>query len=68
MKTWLITLTVATAFVCGPVQAAGDAKAGEARSAACLACHGPMGNSVVPMWPKLAGQHPEYTPEAAHGL
>ena len=60
MKTWLITLTVATAFVCGPVQAAGDAKAGEARSAACLACHGPMGNSVVPMWPKLAGQHPEY--------
>jgi cytochrome c553 len=60
MKTWLITFTIATAFVCGPVQAAGDAKAGEAKSAACLACHGPMGNSVVPMWPKLAGQHPEY--------
>jgi cytochrome c553 len=60
MKTWLITLTVATAFACGPVQAAGDAKAGEAKSAACLACHGPMGNSVVPMWPKLAGQHPDY--------
>ncbi len=60
MKTWLITLAAATAFVCGPVQAGGDAKAGEAKSAACLACHGPMGNSVVPMWPKLAGQHPEY--------
>jgi cytochrome c553 len=65
MKTWLITLTVAAALVCGPAQAAGDAKAGdakagEAKSAACLACHGPMGNSVVPMWPKLAGQHPEY--------
>jgi cytochrome c553 len=60
MKTWLITLTVATALVGGSVQAAGDAKAGEAKSAACLACHGPMGNSVVPMWPKLAGQHPEY--------
>ena len=60
MKTWLITLAAATAFVCGPVQASGDAKAGEAKSAACLACHGPMGNSVVPMWPKLAGQHPEY--------
>lgn len=60
MKTWLISLTVATAFVCGPVQAGGDAKAGEAKSAACLACHGPMGNSVVPVWPKLAGQHPEY--------
>ena len=65
MKTWLMTLSVATAFACGPLQAAGevkpgDAKAGEAKSAACLACHGPMGNSVVPMWPKLAGQHPEY--------
>jgi cytochrome c553 len=60
MKNWLITLTVATAFVCGPAQAAGDAKAGEAKSAACVACHGPMGNSVVPMWPKTAGQHPEY--------
>ncbi len=60
MKTWLIILTVAAAFVCGPAQATGDAKAGEAKSAACLACHGPMGNSVVPMWPKLAGQHPEY--------
>ena len=60
MKTWLITLTVATACACGAVQAAGDAKAGEAKSAACVACHGPMGNSVVPMWPKTAGQHPEY--------
>jgi len=60
MKTWLITLSVATAFVCAPVHAAGDAKAGEAKSAACLACHGPMGNSVVPMWPKIAGQGPEY--------
>jgi cytochrome c553 len=51
-------------MVGGAVQASetkvGDAKAGEAKTAACLACHGPMGNSVVPMWPKLAGQHPQY--------
>jgi cytochrome c553 len=60
MKTWLISLTVVSAFVCAPVQAAGDAAAGEAKTAACLACHGPMGNSVVPMWPKLAGQQQEY--------
>jgi cytochrome c553 len=60
MKTWLISITVAAAMVGGPAHAAGDAKAGEARSAACLACHGPMGNSVVPMWPKLAGQNAEY--------
>jgi cytochrome c553 len=60
MKTWLISLTFAAAMVSGPAHAAGDAKAGEAKSAACLACHGPMGNSVVPMWPKLAGQNVEY--------
>jgi cytochrome c553 len=60
MKTWLISLAVAAAIIGGPANAAGDAKAGEAKSAACLACHGPMGNSVVPMWPKLAGQHNEY--------
>jgi cytochrome c553 len=60
MKTWLIPLTFAAAMVGGPAHAAGDAKTGEARSAACLACHGPMGNSVVPMWPKLAGQNVEY--------
>jgi cytochrome c553 len=60
MKTWLISVSVAAALISGGVQAAGDAAAGEAKSAACLACHGPNGNSVVPTWPKLAGQHSEY--------
>jgi cytochrome c553 len=60
MKTWLISVSVAAALISGGVQAACDAAAGEAKSAACLACHGPNGNSVVPTWPKLAGQHSEY--------
>lgn len=38
----------------------GDVAAGKARSALCLSCHGPGGNSLNPMWPKLAGQHPDY--------
>ena len=39
----------------------GNPKAGEAKaSVICVACHGPMGNSIVPIWPKLAGQHPQY--------
>ncbi|VAX06082.1 Cytochrome c4 [hydrothermal vent metagenome] len=42
------------------VQAAGDAAVGQARAATCLACHGPGGNSLNPMWPKLSGQHPAY--------
>jgi len=40
--------------------AEGDAAAGQAKSAICAACHGAEGNSVVPNWPKLAGQHEQY--------
>ena len=42
------------------VFAAGDASAGQAKSAICAACHSVDGNSVVPNWPKLAGQHEQY--------
>ena len=38
----------------------GDASAGQAKSAICAACHGADGNSMVPNWPKLAGQHTAY--------
>lgn len=40
--------------------AEGDAAAGQAKSAICAACHGVDGNSAVPNWPKLAGQHTRY--------
>jgi len=40
--------------------AAGDAEAGKARAAVCMACHGMDGNSVNPEWPSLAGQHEDY--------
>ncbi len=40
--------------------AGGDAKAGESKAATCAACHGPNGNSVVAMWPSIAGQHESY--------
>ena len=43
-----------------PVLALGDAEAGKGKAAICAACHGPDGNSVVPNWPKLAGQHAPY--------
>ena len=43
-----------------PVFAKGDAAAGQAKSAICAACHGMDGNSTVPTWPKLAGQHEKY--------
>ncbi len=40
--------------------AAGDPQAGEQKSGICSACHGQDGNSMVPAWPKIAGQHEEY--------
>ena len=39
---------------------AGDAVAGEAKSASCAACHGADGNSPVPSFPKLAGLGEKY--------
>lgn len=37
-----------------------DAARGEAKSAECIACHGPMGISSNPTFPNLAGQHAAY--------
>jgi len=43
-----------------PAFAENDAAAGKDKSAVCAGCHGADGNSMVPMFPKLAGQHPGY--------
>lgn len=48
-----VTMTVATSFK-------GDVSAGKAASATCVACHGVDGNSMVTMYPKIAGQHESY--------
>ena len=41
--------------------AASDIAAGQEKAQTCVACHGVNGNSVVPTFPKLAGQHASYT-------
>jgi len=38
----------------------GSAEAGKAKAIVCGACHGADGNSVNPVWPSIAGQHPAY--------
>lgn len=55
----LVTVIAAMALTNVSV-AAGDAKAGKAKAASCVACHGPKGNSTNPAWPKLAGQGEAY--------
>ncbi len=60
MNKWLVAVSIALALGAAGVQAAGDVAAGKAKSATCLACHGPDGNSPNALWPKLAGQHSSY--------
>lgn len=39
---------------------AGDGARGQPLTTLCAACHGPNGNSLVPIFPKLAGQGERY--------
>lgn len=38
----------------------GDIAAGKTKAMVCSACHGEDGNSMIAMYPKLAGQHERY--------
>lgn len=42
------------------VWAQGSIEAGKAKSQTCVACHGADGNSLLGMYPSLAGQHAKY--------
>lgn len=46
----------------------GDAAAGQAKVAVCVACHGPGGNALVPAFPALAAQHPGYLYQSLAGF
>ena len=60
MKKLLISAVVAAASLTAVSAFAGDAALGKSKSAVCAACHMADGNSVNPLWPKLAGQHEGY--------
>lgn len=52
---------MATSSALAETAAKGDpAKGQQIATTVCAGCHGPDGNSVVPTYPKLAGQHAEY--------
>jgi cytochrome c553 len=59
-KLFAIAATCALLGSTATALAAGDATAGQQKSAPCAACHGADGNSANGEWPKLAGQHPVY--------
>jgi cytochrome c553 len=53
-------LALAALFGTNVAMAAGDAAAGQAKSATCAACHGSNGIAAVPAYPSLAGQNEAY--------
>jgi cytochrome c553 len=55
---WVGILMVALVFQAWA--APGNIAAGKQKSEACVACHGPDGNSTVGTWPKIAGQNARY--------
>jgi cytochrome c553 len=57
-------LSLANAPETTPTVPVGDVQAGKTKSASCAACHDVEGkNPLMPIYPKLAGQHPSYTIE-----
>ncbi len=59
-KLLTVSISVALATGAGFVHAQGNASAGKAKAASCAGCHGEDGNSAMPGFPKLAGQHQGY--------
>jgi cytochrome c553 len=60
MKKVILSLLFGLTLVNVALAGEGNAEAGQAKSAMCAACHGADGNSLVPMYPKLAGQSAQY--------
>ena len=59
-KIVIILASILITSLSNPILAAGDAEAGQAKSATCMGCHGLAGNSTIPNFPKLAGQGKAY--------
>lgn len=52
-----LLIILATSFI---TIGAGDVDSGKQKVATCAACHGQDGNSMVGLWPSLAGQNAKY--------
>jgi cytochrome c553 len=60
MKKIIVSSMVLMFAFSGGASAAGNAEAGKTKAAACAGCHGVDGNSMVPTFPKIAGQGEKY--------
>lgn len=62
MKKVVLAAISAASLLISASTFAGDAAKGKTvyNTKACMGCHGPDGKSMVPTYPKLAGQHAQY--------
>ncbi len=60
MRLRLRAAACAVFFLAAFAARAQDVEAGRKKAEACVACHGPSGNSVAPQFPILAGQTARY--------
>lgn len=62
MKKSLLAISISFALfnISGAALAVGDINAGQGKSGSCASCHGEQGNSMMPLFPKLAGQNEGY--------
>ena len=61
----LISLAAAAAMTAGAHAQAASIEAGKVKAKeVCAACHGEDGNSQVPDYPRLSGQHADYLAKA----
>ncbi len=64
----LVVSLLLTLGISGLAHAAGDAAAGQGKVAMCSACHNADGNSMLPNFPKLAGQGQRYLLKQMHDI
>ncbi|MEE8108748.1 MAG: cytochrome c [Gammaproteobacteria bacterium] len=60
----VFTVLAGAMLLCATAIADGDPEAGKEKSVVCASCHGVTGESVMPDYPVLAGQHQDYLEHA----
>jgi len=60
MNKLALAFTTVLALISTNVFALGNAASGQEKIETCTGCHGPQGNAIVPIYPKLAGQSEGY--------
>ena len=69
IKTLLtVSISLALTAATGVASAQGNTGGGKAKAASCAGCHGEDGNSMMPGFPKLAGQHKDYLVKQLHAF